>query len=306
MIYLSVICSTLGNDKVIIQPLHQKLPSRSPSITTNSTASAPPFVPQQKKKKAHNAIERRYRNNINDRITELKNAVPALLYAKVKNSTNTKRSHHIINQDEDEDEEEDCEEFLDGVAIAKKLNKATILRKATEYILHLKRTSDDLHLENENLQQLISQLPGGQDILNRYRTQKTQREQEIKRQELQERALEKYQQRKERKSSSKKRSRHDEDKSGSSSGSGDLSTPVPIRQKLDHPPPSSVTNRVFMALFMAISLFSASPLSAGPTSKEQFENHNHISRTADDISKFSNSSSPTSYLGSLFPLSDGW
>ncbi|KAG2203023.1 hypothetical protein INT47_013239 [Mucor saturninus] len=288
-----------GTDK----PAHQK----SPSITTN----APPFVPQQKKKKAHNAIERRYRNNINDRITELKNAVPALLYARVKSST--KRSHHH-HQEDDEDDEEDCEDYIDGVAIATKLNKATILRKATEYILHLKRTSDDLRLENENLQHLLSQLPGGQDILGRYRVQKTHREQEIKRQELQDQAVEKHRQRKEQ-ANSKKRSRHDADESGTSSGSCELSTPVPIRQKLYHspkivipPPPvagTSMPNRVFMALFMAISFFSASPLSAGPTSKEQFESHNHISRTAEELG-YSNSSSPTSYLGSLFPLSDGW
>lgn len=285
-------------------PSHSSLPS----ITTKNT---PPFVPQQKKKKAHNAIERRYRNNINDRITELKNAVPALLHARVKNpANNTKRSYHT-QHDDDDDDEEDCEEYIDGVAIANKLNKATILRKATEYILHLKRTSEDLILENNDLQHLLSQLPGGQEVLGRYRIQKTQREQEIKRQELQHHALEKHQQRKERTAAAaKKRSRHDADEYNTSLDSSESPTPVATRKKTKHnapavSPKSSMTNRVFMALFMAISLFSASPLSAGPTSKEQFENHNHISRTADEIS-YTNSSSPTSYLGSLFPLSDGW
>ncbi len=46
-------------------------------------------------------------------------------------------------------------------------------------------------------------------------------------------------------------------------------------------------------------------LKAQPTTKEQYESHNHISRTADDI-VYSNSSSPTSFLGTFFPLSDKW
>ncbi|GAA5794881.1 hypothetical protein HPULCUR_000229 [Helicostylum pulchrum] len=277
-------------DKIIIQPLARK----SSKVID---AKPPPLL----KKKAHNVIERRYRNNINDCITELKNVVPALVHAKVKTSA----------KPSDDDEEDDAE-FLDGVAIAKKLNKATILCKATEYILHLKRTEQELSAENNTLQYLLSQLPGGQDVLARYLAQKNQREQEFKRQCLQERAVQKHQDRKHRKDS-KKRSRHEEEEEEDIYFSKDrISPPVAIRQKLDHNNNNnnnnntSVSNRVFMAVFMAISLFSASPLSAGPTSKEQFENHNHISRTAEDLAKFSNSSSPTSYFSSLFPLSDGW
>ncbi|PHZ07507.1 HLH-domain-containing protein, partial [Rhizopus microsporus ATCC 52813] len=100
---------------------------------------------RQHKKTAHNAIERRYRNNINDRIAELKNAVPALLYAKVKDNNGRKRKN------DEEDDGEDGEEYLDGVAVATKLNKATILRKATEYINHLKKTGEDIKRENEVL-----------------------------------------------------------------------------------------------------------------------------------------------------------
>lgn len=307
------------------------------TILNNNAMSAPtvsasnitqPPMPQQKKT-AHNAIERRYRNNINDRIAELKNAVPALLYAKVKDSrTGNKRSHRATNNDEDDDGE-DGEEYLDGVAVATKLNKATILRKATEYILHLKRTGEDMHQENATLQHLLGQLPGGHEVLSRYRMQKMQREQEIQRQILQERAMQKHYQQQQRKANSRKRSRHpetpnNEDEPYSSSNSVDPLTPPianPAKKRLhqrqqlhniinhhqqqQHNNGNSVTNRVFMAIFMAISFFSASPLSAGPTSKEQFENHNHISRTADSILS-SNSSSSNSFLTTLFPLQDGW
>lgn len=247
--------------------------------------------PPQQKKSAHNAIERRYRNNINDRIAELKNAVPALLYAKVKDNTN--RPGQKRQQQEDEDEE-DGEEYIDGVAVATKLNKATILRKATEYIEHLKQQSNTMKQENATLQHLLSQLPGGTDILNRYHMQKVQREQEMQRQKAQERLLQKQQLQQQRKAN-RKRSRHT---SPESSNSDQFFMPVMHQQ------PQSVTNRVFMAVFMAITFFSSSPLSAGPSTKDQFESHNHVSRTADDL-LYQNSTS-TSFINTFFSLSDTW
>lgn len=273
-------------------------------------------MPPQQKKTAHNAIERRYRNNINDRIAELKNAVPALLYAKVKDSRSssagTKRSHRASADEDDEDE--DGEEYLDGVAVATKLNKATILRKATEYILHLKRTGDDLRIENATLQHLLAQMPGGQDVLARYQYQSMQREQELQRQRLQERAVQKHMQQQQRKAahSGRKKARsssiaHHEAKREFASPNNDSFTPSfappPFQQQQQRN--TSITNRAFMAVFMAISFFSSAPLSAGPNSKEQFENHNHVSRTADEMAEFSNRTS-SSFLGSIFPVSDTW
>lgn len=292
-----------------------KTPAVSPP-TVNLTNFAKPTLPEapaipQQKKTAHNAIERRYRNNINDRIAELKNAVPALLYAKVKDSrTGNKRAR---GNADDEDDDEDGEEYLDGVAVATKLNKATILRKATEYICHLKRTGDELRAENETLQHLLGQMPGGQEVLSRYIMQKLQREQEMQRQRLQERAVQKHKNQQQRKAAGRKKSRHVESpekeyESSSSNTSDPLTPPVPILQKMEHATSAlpSVTNRVLMAMFMAISFFSTSPLSAGPMTKEQYESHNHISRTADDLAGLSNSSTSSTLFGSVFPLSDRW
>ncbi|KAF7728746.1 hypothetical protein EC973_005584 [Apophysomyces ossiformis] len=118
----------------------------------------------QLKKVAHNAIERRYRNNINDRIRDLKNVVPALYKAKIK-----EKGQH---DDDDDDSSSDSEEIVDGVEVAKKLNKATILRKATEYITFLKHNNELADRENQILQQILAQMPGGLKVLGRFQAQK--------------------------------------------------------------------------------------------------------------------------------------
>lgn len=86
------------------------------------------------KKTAHNMIEKRYRTNLNDKIAALRDSVPSLRVMSRGNGTV---------------EEEDDPEDLEGLTPAHKLNKATVLSKATEYIRHLekrnKRLTDDLH-----------------------------------------------------------------------------------------------------------------------------------------------------------------
>ena len=72
------------------------------------------------KKTSHNVIEKRYRNNLNDKIVELRNSVPAL------------RAMSRTNHGQDDED-------LEGLAPAHKLNKATVMGKATEYIKHLEK-----------------------------------------------------------------------------------------------------------------------------------------------------------------------
>ncbi|KAF2502386.1 hypothetical protein BU16DRAFT_554447 [Lophium mytilinum] len=85
------------------------------------------------KKTAHNMIEKRYRTNLNDKIAALRDSVPSLRIMSRGNGTG---------------EEEDDPEDLEGLTPAHKLNKATVLSKATEYIRHLekrnKRLADEL------------------------------------------------------------------------------------------------------------------------------------------------------------------
>ncbi|ORX60440.1 hypothetical protein DM01DRAFT_1332593 [Hesseltinella vesiculosa] len=270
----------------------------------------------KQKKTAHNAIERRYRNNINDRITELKNVVPALLHAKLKNNQGgSKRSR----AEDDDDDGEDDEEFLDGVAVATKLNKATILRKATEYITHLKRSNDDLRAENDTLQQIMTQLPGGPTILAQYKQQKVQREQMMQQQLMMERQRAKHEQQVRKRanaSSRRKRSRqpsqtypplHQQPQPWTSAPpqlyqedwSSAKIPAFPAQQPPTPPSTGVIGQRVFMAVFMAVSLFSSSPLTSSANVDNQ---HNHVSRaTAENANTILSSSTvlTTSTLSSL-------
>ncbi|KAI8056725.1 hypothetical protein BDF22DRAFT_208774 [Syncephalis plumigaleata] len=149
-----------------------RLPPRSGASTSAATAPpSPPPAPvnptsRQRKKSAHNAIERRYRTNLNDRIAELRAVVPALSHLSPDEATTAARKS---TQDGGADEDDhSC--IVDGVAAATRLNKATILRKATEYIVHLRNNNQTLRSEQEELRNLLLQLPGGAESLAQWET----------------------------------------------------------------------------------------------------------------------------------------
>ncbi|PWN45429.1 hypothetical protein IE81DRAFT_320189 [Ceraceosorus guamensis] len=108
---------------------------------------------KSQRKVAHNAIERRYRNNINDRIAALRHAVPALHDPKPLPGGRRGKKARLQN------------DLVDGVPRATKLNKATILGTATAYIRVLK--GREIRLSNEviGLRQLITSLEGGDELL---------------------------------------------------------------------------------------------------------------------------------------------
>ncbi|KAK5112073.1 hypothetical protein LTR85_011654 [Meristemomyces frigidus] len=87
----------------------------------------------QPTKTSHNVIEKRYRNNLNDKIVELRNSVPSL---RAMGRTN--------GGDDSED--------LEGLTPAHKLNKATVMAKATEYIKHLEKRNKTMSDEMASLQ----------------------------------------------------------------------------------------------------------------------------------------------------------
>ncbi|KAI5464665.1 hypothetical protein BGZ63DRAFT_350091 [Mariannaea sp. PMI_226] len=93
------------------------------------------------KKTAHNMIEKRYRTNLNDKIAALRDSVPSLRIM----------SKSARGEDTTEDREE-----LHGLTPAHKLNKATVLSKATEYIRHLEKRNNRLLDENGAMQARIA------------------------------------------------------------------------------------------------------------------------------------------------------
>lgn len=94
-----------------------------------------------KPKRAHNVIEKRYRANLNDKIAELRDSVPALRSAKGTAGVTV------------EDDE----------VPANKLNKASILSKATEYIRHLETRNKRLEEENMALKNRMRQVDKASD-----------------------------------------------------------------------------------------------------------------------------------------------
>ncbi|KAF7865269.1 hypothetical protein EAF04_006246 [Stromatinia cepivora] len=99
------------------------------------------------KKTAHNMIEKRYRTNLNDKIALLRDSVPSLRVMTRKCSRGQEDGDEHIGDDEEED--------LQGLTPAHKLNKATVLSKATEYINHLEKRNKYLQRENENLKSRV-------------------------------------------------------------------------------------------------------------------------------------------------------
>jgi hypothetical protein len=96
----------------------QPTPESSPSSSNLGTTG--PGRP----KTGHTIIERRYRTNLNARITNLKQSVPALRVLEAR----------LNGKDTSPNDMVDERGFVDGVKVGRKMSKANILGKATEYI----------------------------------------------------------------------------------------------------------------------------------------------------------------------------
>ncbi|KAG2224655.1 hypothetical protein INT45_007900 [Circinella minor] len=264
---------------------------------------------QQIKKVAHNAIERRYRNNINDRIQDLKNVVPALYKAKIK-----EKGAQDDDSSDDDDTDQKQGEIVEGVEVAKKLNKATILRKATEYIMFLRQSNDLADRENQILQHIISQMPGGQQVLGQFLNEKQEFEraeqermvrdrkeaharEQVQRQELlreraaQRAALAQLMPKRERRPY-RRRKKQD---TGSTKKNAKAAAMTASEQDNDN-------SRMFMAMYMCVAFFSTSPFGSSTTTTAQHSipnNHNHPSRVAFQNTTMSSDNLDTDSMSSV-------
>lgn len=166
-------CSSEDNDQLSQRSSASPTPnSRRSSKDSDTTATGP-------KKSAHNMIEKRYRNNLNDKIAALRDAVPALR-VMVHRLESGPGENGSSEGDEGCGEEDGFgvgrvggTDDLGGLAPAHKLNKATILGKATEYIVHLERRNRNLAKENaalrsrmEGFEMLVMGRGGGEGMWN--------------------------------------------------------------------------------------------------------------------------------------------
>ncbi|KAF7159053.1 hypothetical protein CNMCM5623_004286 [Aspergillus felis] len=131
-------------------PLSSTGPSRKRKTGSDDDGSAMTsivFKAKQapSKKRAHNVIEKRYRANLNEKIAELRDSVPSL-----------RASYKQANGNSGDDDD-------DSITSASKLNKASILSKATEYIRHLEIRNKRLEEENTALKIRLRQLDKAAD-----------------------------------------------------------------------------------------------------------------------------------------------
>ncbi|KAJ5925527.1 hypothetical protein N7454_008166 [Penicillium verhagenii] len=124
----------------------RKRKTGSDDDATTVTGPVQPGKKMPAKKRAHNVIEKRYRANLNEKIAELRDSVPSLRTTKNNNG------------DSNEDDED-----AEGAQSASKLNKASILSKATEYIKHLEIRNKRLEDENTALKNRLRQVDKAAD-----------------------------------------------------------------------------------------------------------------------------------------------
>ncbi|KAK2023454.1 hypothetical protein LX32DRAFT_656958 [Colletotrichum zoysiae] len=135
-----------------------KRKSSSALASSRSTSPEPPARrtrhTAETARNPHNMIEKRYRVNINEKIMALRDAVPSLRCA-VQQAENPQAGGG--ESDDPLDAAAAVVEELGGLVPARKLNKATILSKAAEYIGHLEKKNGQLSKEIQELQKRLAE-----------------------------------------------------------------------------------------------------------------------------------------------------
>jgi len=150
---LTVSSTTTGQSKLPIPRINKQatdtaVPTKSSIISQPTPESSPPsssnltITGPGRPKTGHTIIERRYRTNLNARITNLKQSVPALRVLEAR----------LNGKDTSPNDTVDERGFVDGVKVGRKMSKANILGKATEYIRFVSTLSclnlpDDVRIE---------------------------------------------------------------------------------------------------------------------------------------------------------------
>lgn len=130
---------TLREDDSIYRQAHlkRKLSSEAPDRQIRPAPAKPGAS-----KRPHNVIEKRYRANLNEKIAELRDSVPVLRAVQKARSR-------------EEGDASSGEDNIESLGSGGKLNKASILTKAVEYIKHLEFRNKRLEDENRALKERL-------------------------------------------------------------------------------------------------------------------------------------------------------
>ena len=126
-------------------------PTQSVHSLTQKNSSTTSASDKRKKprRKAHNAIEKRYRIRLNEKIAELRDSIPSL----------RQNPNSPFSGSPKADQGGSCD-----VASVHKVNKANVLEKATEYIKSLEHCNRRLQVELHRVISLSRGVPPGRPI----------------------------------------------------------------------------------------------------------------------------------------------
>ncbi|KAH9818377.1 hypothetical protein DFH28DRAFT_111748 [Melampsora americana] len=113
----------------------------------------------------HNAVEKRYRNNINSHIAALADLVPALQHLRALPSAATSRRHSSQFIVSTSAIGKIPSGLVDGVKAATKLSKGNILSKSVDYVKHLLRTRVEMEEDLNELKEMIRLRVEGGELL---------------------------------------------------------------------------------------------------------------------------------------------
>ena len=123
-----------GGSQPKSKPTTPTLPAATRRKSSGTASTESPTSAVRPTKTSHNMIEKRYRLKLNDKILALRNAVPAL-------RASASASEDLLQP---------------GRGVASKLNKGTVLTKATEYIQRLEQEKYQLEQEVAALKEQLA------------------------------------------------------------------------------------------------------------------------------------------------------
>lgn len=141
--------------------------------------------PHQPEETGHNAVEKRYRNNINSHIAALADLVPALQHLRSLPSAATSRRHSSQFIVSTSAIGKIPTGLVDGVKAATKLSKGNILSKSVDYMRHLLRRRAELKEDIDDLKAVVkSRVDGGERLIHEWEERVNSKSPERQRQRM--------------------------------------------------------------------------------------------------------------------------